>query len=66
MANRGTSATERVAYRPAEFARAAGLGLTTVYERIALGDIPAVRLGSAVMIPATWVQDFLAQASRKC
>ncbi len=62
--NRSLAPAERVAYRPAEFAKAAGLGLTTVYERIALGDIPAVRLGSAVMIPASWVRDFLAQATK--
>lgn len=60
--NRTAAPPERVAYRPAEFAKAAGLGLTTVYERIAAGDIPAVRLGAAVMIPARWVREFLDRA----
>jgi excisionase family DNA binding protein len=66
MGAKDVKPVERLAYRPAEFARAAGVGITTVYEKIAAGEIPAVRLGSALMIPASWVHALLDESPGRC
>lgn len=43
-----------------EFRRLFRVGRTTVYDRIAAGDIPHVRVGRAVRIPAAYVRTLLA------
>jgi excisionase family DNA binding protein len=41
----------RLSLRPAECARAMGLGRSTVYALIASGELPSIRIRGAVRIP---------------
>ena len=46
---------DRVYYRVAEVIAMMGLGRTTIYDAIKLGDIPSRHVGRVVLIPAAWV-----------
>ena len=53
MDNRDTSIrTMRKPYKVKEYAERAGLSPNGVYQMIARGEIPAVRFGRAIRIPA--------------
>lgn len=63
------SSPEPILLRMAEAAALLGIGRSTVYELAATGDIPVVRIGRAVRIPAhalrAWAERLEAeQASR--
>lgn len=53
--------TERLLLRPTEAAEMLGVGRSKLYELIAEGDIPTVRVGSRVRIPVedlrAWIRD---------
>jgi excisionase family DNA binding protein len=52
---------QQLLLRPAEAARMLGLGRSKVYEMAATREIPAIRIGRAVRIPASalrqWVEE---------
>ena len=52
--------SEQLLLRIPEAAARLGLGRSTIYELIAAGDLPAIKIGRAVRVPAsrlaTWVE----------
>ena len=50
---------QRVAYKPREVAAMCGLSRSFVYQLIARGDLRAVRIGRAVVIPAREIERLL-------
>jgi hypothetical protein len=56
---RSVLSAERLAYRPAEFARATGLSLSTVKREIYDGKLKAIRKRGAVIIPAEAAREYL-------
>ena len=52
---------ERLLLRPNEAAHAMGISRTKTYSLIASGDLPSVRIGGSVRVPAmalqTWIDD---------
>lgn len=55
---------DRIAYRPPEAGRLLGVGRNRIYELIASGEIPAVRLGSALLIPRVGLERWIADRAR--
>lgn len=53
---------ERLAYRPTEVAAVIGLSRSKVYELIARGEIPSIRLGGKILVPAESVRRVIADA----
>jgi excisionase family DNA binding protein len=53
--------TDRLLLRIPEAAARLGLGRTTVYALIGSGDIPTVRVGRAIRIPASALGDWVAR-----
>lgn len=49
---------ERILLRPAEAAEMLGIGRSTVYELIAVGDLPVVRIGQSVRISAEVLREW--------
>lgn len=49
----------KLSYRPAEFARLTGMSKPAVYRAIRQGDIPVVRIGRVILIPAEKVRVML-------
>lgn len=47
--------------RPADVLRRVGVGRSTLYEWIWSGQIPSVKVGRSVLIPAGAVDEFLAR-----
>jgi excisionase family DNA binding protein len=47
-----------------EAARRLGLGRSTVYEMIQAGDLPVVRIGKAVRIPASRLEAWVEQQAQ--
>ena len=56
---------EKVLLRPTEAAEVMGIGRSKVYQLIASGDLPAIRIGGSVRVPVTaleaWVAHQLAE-----
>lgn len=53
---------ERLSYRPAEAARALGVGRTTLYELVRANAIPFFRLnGKSIRIPIAALRDWMSQ-----
>jgi len=52
--------TERLAYRVAEAAGLVGISRTKMYELIAAGDMPTIKIGSAVRVPADALREWIA------
>ena len=52
---------EKLLLRPAEAAQLLGIGRTKVYELLAAGVLPSVKIGACVRIPVDalrqWIQD---------
>ena len=52
---------ERLLLRPSEAAEVLGMGRTKVYELLASGELPSVRIGKSVRVPVEalrrWIQD---------
>lgn len=47
----------RVAYLVSEVAEMLGLSRSSVYRLVRSGEIPSIRYGSSVRIPAWWVEE---------
>ena len=60
---------EKLLLRPAEVCELTGMGKSKVYELIAAGVIPSVRIGACVRVPADrlrkWIEELQAQDERK-
>ncbi len=53
---RGGPTVDKLLLTPEEAAQALGIGRTKVYELIALGEIPSVKIGASRRIPAHGLQ----------
>ncbi len=60
--------TDRLLLRIPEAAQRLGLGRSTVYELVAAGELPIVRIGKSVRIPVSrleaWVEDRAREADQ--
>jgi excisionase family DNA binding protein len=50
---------EKFLLRPREVAATLGLGRSKTYELIAKGDIPSIRIGKAVRVPADRLREWI-------
>ena len=50
---------ERLMLRPAEAAEALGISRSKVYELIASGQIPSIRLGGSVRVPVQALREWI-------
>ena len=57
---------EKLLLRVGEAIEITGLGRTKLYELIGSGEIPSVRVGSAVRIPVSALRDWVERKSRPC
>ena len=64
MKANGQHTLERKGYRPPEFARALGLSTAMIYLMLRDGRIRGVRMGRAIVIPATELEALLAGEER--
>ena len=55
------SQVERILYRPAEAAKAIGISRSRIYELIARGEIPSIRVGGVVRVPVASLQGWVNQ-----
>ena len=59
---------ERLLLRPTEAAEAIGIGRSKVYELLARGELPSVKIGSSVRVPLdelrAWVRRQMERAPR--
>ena len=59
---------EKLLIRPSEAAEVLGIGRTKIYELIARGEVPSVRVGSVIRVPLEdlrlWVQGKAQAAAR--
>ena len=46
---------DRLLLRPTEAAEAIGIGRSKVYELLASGDLPSIRIGGVIRVPVTEV-----------
>lgn len=51
--------TDRLLLRPMEAAEALGIGRSRIYEMLREGQLPVVRLGKSVRIPADRLRDWI-------
>ena len=54
-------AVERILYRPSEAAEAIGVSRSRVYELIASGEIPSIKVGSVRRVPVRELLEWVAQ-----
>jgi excisionase family DNA binding protein len=59
-AKKAIAAKERLAWKPEELIPLLGLSKTAVYEALANGTIPSVRVGRRYVIPANRLDEWLA------
>ena len=52
---------ERLAYRVNEAAEMIGISRAKLYELIAAGTIPAIRIGTSIRVPAEPLREWLTQ-----
>jgi excisionase family DNA binding protein len=52
---------EKLLLRPVEAAEAIGIGRSKVYELIARGDLPSVRIGASVRVPVDALRGWIAR-----
>jgi excisionase family DNA binding protein len=62
---RGATGMTKLTYSVEEAAQALSLGRNTVYEAVRCGQIPAIRVGRRVLIPAAALERWLAEASQQ-
>jgi excisionase family DNA binding protein len=55
---------EKLAYRVPEAAELLGLGRAKTYQLVASGELPSIRIGRAVRIPAQALREWLEQKQR--
>lgn len=51
---------ERILLRPTEAAELLGVGRSKVYQLLSNGEIPGIRLGNSVRVPADALRDWVA------
>jgi excisionase family DNA binding protein len=56
---------ERMMLRPAEAAEAIGVSRSKVYELIAGGEIPSVRVGGCIRVPVAALREWIDRQLRK-
>ena len=54
-------AVARLLYRPVETAEAIGVSRSRVYELIAKGDIPSIKVGGVTRVPVDSLRDWVAR-----
>ena len=52
---------ERLAFRVPEVGELVGIGRSKAYQLVASGEIPSIRIGRAVRVPAQALKDYLAR-----
>jgi excisionase family DNA binding protein len=52
---------DKLLLRPVEAAEAIGIGRSKVYELIARGELPSVRIGASVRVPVDALRAWIAQ-----
>ena len=65
MENQNEATTQRLLLRVPEVAKALGLGRTKVYELIAAGGLPVIRLGRAVRVSVTALQKWVEERDKQ-
>lgn len=50
---------EKLLLRPTEAADALGVSRSTIYELVAAGTVPSIRLGRSVRVPAERLREFV-------
>ena len=54
------SAMDKLLLRPAEAAEAIGVGRSKVYELLASGELPSIRVGSSIRVPVDALREWIA------
>ena len=65
MENQNEAPTQRLLLRVPEVAKALGLGRTKVYELIAAGELPVIRLGRAVRVSVRTLQKWVEERDKQ-
>ncbi len=65
MEGQKEAATQRLLLRIPEVAEALGLGRTKVYELIAAGALPTIRVGRAVRVSVTALQKWIEEQNHQ-
>jgi excisionase family DNA binding protein len=52
---------ERLLLRPVEAAEAIGIGRSKIYELLASGEIPSIRVGASVRVPVDALRAWIAR-----
>ena len=50
---------DRLLLRPMEAAEAIGVGRSKVYELLASGELPSIRIGGSVRVPVSKLRDWI-------
>ncbi len=54
-----TENIEKLLIKPMEAAKMLSIGKTTIYELLATGEIPSVRIGRSIRIPAKALEEWI-------
>ena len=54
---------DRILLRPVEAAEAIGIGRSKVYELLASGELPSVRIGSSIRVPVDRLRQWIDRKS---
>lgn len=54
---------EKMLLKPTEAAETLGIGRTRVYEMLACGELPSLRIGRSIRIPLAGLQKWIADRS---
>jgi excisionase family DNA binding protein len=65
MENQNEAPTPRLLLRVPEVAKVLGLGRTKVYELIATGELPVIRLGRAVRVSVAALQKWVEEREKQ-
>jgi excisionase family DNA binding protein len=65
MESQNEAPTQRLLLRVPEVAKALGLGRTKVYELIAAGELPMIRLGRAVRVSVAALQKWVEEHDKQ-
>jgi excisionase family DNA binding protein len=60
-----SQAPDRLLLRLPEAARALGLGRSTIYQLVQRGELPVVRVGRAVRVPAEALREWVARQTER-
>jgi excisionase family DNA binding protein len=52
---------DKLLLRPTEAAEAIGIGRSKVYELLASGELPSIRIGSSVRVPVDALREWIAR-----